>query len=137
VAPWRAARLCGYARWYRSISYRLHRNSINFGITPGTNGSFDGNGLPDGTTKASYGIPNVLSFQTQPLVLVTNAKNPPAICMQPDGNCCNHYQAQTAHQTFPVAMADGSVHFISPSISSTTWTLLMLPRDGQLIPNDW
>jgi prepilin-type processing-associated H-X9-DG protein len=38
---------------------------------------------------------------------------------------------------FNVAMWDGSVRFIKDTVSDRTLGLLLNPRDGQVIPNDW
>jgi prepilin-type processing-associated H-X9-DG protein len=36
-----------------------------------------------------------------------------------------------------VALADGSVRSVSPSVSATTWIRLQTPQDGQPLGNDW
>lgn len=36
-----------------------------------------------------------------------------------------------------VALADGSVRSINPSISATTWSAAVLPTDGIVLGNDW
>lgn len=36
-----------------------------------------------------------------------------------------------------VSMADGSVRFISSSVSAQTWSLLLLPNDGAALPSDF
>ena len=47
------------------------------------------------------------------------------------------WQAQTPHSAMNVALADGSIRSVSPSISQDTWTRAMLPRDGQVLDGDW
>jgi len=36
-----------------------------------------------------------------------------------------------------VALADGSVRFLSPGISGTTWWNAVIPNDGNVLGNDW
>jgi hypothetical protein len=36
-----------------------------------------------------------------------------------------------------VAMMDGSVRPVDPSISQQTWSYVLLPRDGQALGGDW
>jgi hypothetical protein len=36
-----------------------------------------------------------------------------------------------------VALGDGSVRVVSPSISQSTWAAALLPRDGRPLGNDW
>jgi prepilin-type N-terminal cleavage/methylation domain-containing protein len=61
--------------------------------------------------------------------------------------CCDNWRGQTGHSVYQVAMADGSVKAISPSISNNenwttyaetmTWDRLMLPRDGMPLGSDY
>jgi hypothetical protein len=37
----------------------------------------------------------------------------------------------------PVAMADGSVHYLNESITGETWWALCTPNGGEVIGNDW
>jgi hypothetical protein len=36
-----------------------------------------------------------------------------------------------------VALADGSVRFVSASVSQATWTNALLPNDGNVLGSDW
>ena len=60
-------------------------------------------------------------FQIKPLPL--SAAN---------GTCCNRLTVQSGHNVLNVALADGSVHGLKPSVSSAIWYRLLLPRDGAL-----
>ena len=68
-----------------------------------------------------YQQANTLMFQDHPL---------------PDA--CDNGRAQSGHRGgMNVALADGSVRLVSPSISQQTWTAALLPRDGNSLGNDW
>jgi prepilin-type N-terminal cleavage/methylation domain-containing protein len=71
-----------------------------------------------------YDQPNTFMFQVRPGT---------GTCP----TCCDNWRAQTPHAAMNVALADGSVRGVSPSISQTTWTRALLPRDGQVLGNDW
>jgi prepilin-type N-terminal cleavage/methylation domain-containing protein len=45
--------------------------------------------------------------------------------------------AQCYHQVMVLALMDGSVRKISPSLSQTTWTNALNPADGQVLGSDW
>ncbi len=42
-----------------------------------------------------------------------------------------------SHTSIGVAMADGSSRLVSSRVSPKTWGLLLLPNDGQIVPEDW
>jgi prepilin-type processing-associated H-X9-DG protein len=68
-----------------------------------------------------YQQANTLMFQTNPLP-----------------QDCDNWRAQAGHiGGMNVALVDGSVRFISSSISQQTWTAALLPRDGQPLGSDW
>jgi prepilin-type N-terminal cleavage/methylation domain-containing protein/prepilin-type processing-associated H-X9-DG protein len=68
-----------------------------------------------------YQQPNTLMFQADPLV-----------------QDCDNWRAQSGHiGGINVALADGSVRFVSASISQATWTNAMLPNDGNSLGSDW
>jgi prepilin-type N-terminal cleavage/methylation domain-containing protein/prepilin-type processing-associated H-X9-DG protein len=82
-----------------------------------------------------YQIPNTKMFQTMP---------GQGTCP----TCCDNWRAQSGHTGgMNVALADGSVRFISNTISNNenwttldqtkTWDRLLLPRDGQVLADDW
>ncbi len=48
---------------------------------------------------------------------------------------CDPWRAQTPHSEMNVALADGSVQAISPSISDTNWKYALKPRDGHNMPD--
>jgi prepilin-type N-terminal cleavage/methylation domain-containing protein/prepilin-type processing-associated H-X9-DG protein len=51
---------------------------------------------------------------------------------------CDNWRAQSGHRGgMNVALMDGSVRYVSPQISQASWTLALLPRDGQVIGPDW
>ena len=80
----------------------------NFGITQQGKASDDPSYLPNDYTM----------FQVQPAQ-------------------CDKWRTQTPHAAMPTAMADGSVRFVSPEISSTTWKAVLKPRDGMVLGSDW
>jgi prepilin-type N-terminal cleavage/methylation domain-containing protein len=47
-------------------------------------------------------------------------------------NLCQSY-----HVVMNLALMDGSVRKISPSLSQTTWTYALNPADGQVLGSDW
>jgi prepilin-type N-terminal cleavage/methylation domain-containing protein len=68
-----------------------------------------------------YGQPNQFMFQDAPL---------PA--------ACDNWRAQSGHTGgMNVALMDGSARLVPASISQTTWANALLPRDGQMLGNDW
>ena len=51
---------------------------------------------------------------------------------------CDPSRAQSAHTSgINVALADGSVRFVSGSISPATWANVADPRDGNVLGSDW
>jgi prepilin-type N-terminal cleavage/methylation domain-containing protein len=53
-------------------------------------------------------------------------------------NTANPYQPQGGHPgTLMVALLDGSVRGVGPSVSPTTWASAVLPNDGQPLGGDW
>ena len=45
--------------------------------------------------------------------------------------------SQSYHAIMNVALMDGSVRKISPSVSQTTWTYALNPADGHVLGSDW
>jgi prepilin-type N-terminal cleavage/methylation domain-containing protein/prepilin-type processing-associated H-X9-DG protein len=57
---------------------------------------------------------------------------------RPKPGDCDNWRAQSSHRGgINVAMVDGSVRNIATGVSQRTWTLLLLPRDGEVIGDDW
>lgn len=53
-------------------------------------------------------------------------------------NTCDPARAASSHAGgIPVCMGDGSVRFVSSSISTTTWANVCDPRDGAVLGADW
>jgi prepilin-type N-terminal cleavage/methylation domain-containing protein/prepilin-type processing-associated H-X9-DG protein len=51
---------------------------------------------------------------------------------------CDNWRAQSGHTAgMNVALADGSVRLVSPTVSQATWTAALLPSDGELLGADW
>jgi prepilin-type N-terminal cleavage/methylation domain-containing protein len=51
---------------------------------------------------------------------------------------CDNWRAQSGHSGgMNVVLADASVRNVSPGVSQLTWTHALLPRDGQVLGNDW
>jgi prepilin-type N-terminal cleavage/methylation domain-containing protein/prepilin-type processing-associated H-X9-DG protein len=56
----------------------------------------------------------------------------------PDPSLCDNWRAQSGHSGgMNVCLADGSIRFVTPRISQTSWTYAMLPNDGQVVGSDW
>jgi hypothetical protein len=111
----------------------------NFGITESlTSATFSGGtDFPTGSVTASNGMPNTLSFQIQPLPLRTTGSAPDPKCGINGSDCCDKWRGQTGHNSYPVALVDGSVRSINETISKLTWQRAMLPRDGLDLGSDW
>jgi hypothetical protein len=102
----------------------------SFGLTPSLQrGQLDPkNGVP--SADCPYGMPNTFMFQSQPRPL------PYGEC--PAGaDCCSRWKAQTPHAAMNVALLDGSVRSVLPSVSQQTWNYLLLPRDNHMPGDDW
>jgi len=91
------------------VSSQFH----NFGITQDNKPSDDPSYAPDDFTM----------FQTMP------SAGP-----GPDG--CHKWRTQTPHAVMHVAMGDGSVRRVNPSISPENWKHGLKPSDGQPLPTD-
>ena len=70
--------------------------------------------------KANATATNV-TFQLEP----TDCHSSPLLAQSP------------VQEGIDAAMADGSVRFISSTVSPRTWNLLVQPNDDQIIPTDW
>lgn len=71
---------------------------------------------------------------------VTNSSDPKHRTFQtaPSIGKCSIWMPQTPHQGgMLVAMADGSVRVVTPSISSTTFWSAVTPSGGEILGNDW
>jgi len=62
-------------------------------------------------------------FQVQPSPFISN---------------CDPFRASSPHTNgMNVGLGDGSVRYVSGSMSPTTWALACNPQDGAPLPNDW
>jgi len=106
----------------------------NFGLTYAVSGNVIVNGVST-PVSSSVGVPNptpTMNFMFQ----VRPQTYPSAQC--PAGaSCCNNLTVQSGHSGLNVALADGSVRSMAPTLSSTTWLRAMLPNDGQSLGSDW
>ena len=51
---------------------------------------------------------------------------------------CDNWRAQSGHRGgMNVALCDGSVRVVHPSVSQATWTSALLPTDGAALSGDW
>ena len=60
--------------------------------------------------------------------------------LQPQGNPanCDGGRASSPHTGgINVAMGDGSVRFVGPTVSSATWWAALTPMGGEVLANDW
>jgi prepilin-type N-terminal cleavage/methylation domain-containing protein len=81
---------------------------------------FCANGIEKDGVSAGY--PACIMFQVRPSAFTT----------------CNSIAAQSPHPNgINVCIGDGSVRFLSGSMSPTTWALACDPQDGGALPNDW
>jgi len=56
----------------------------------------------------------------------------------PQTSACNWYATQGAHSgSMQVALGDGSVRGVSPSISIPTWVSACIPNDGNSLSSNW
>jgi prepilin-type N-terminal cleavage/methylation domain-containing protein len=56
---------------------------------------------------------------------------------QPKIDACNFLLASTPHAAINVALADGSVRSLSPTISSLMWYQACTPNGGETLGDDW
>jgi prepilin-type N-terminal cleavage/methylation domain-containing protein len=107
--------ICNGVDRYAVYSWSHH----NFGLSPIAIAPVQSTPL-----TGANGYPNAFLFQVRPTII------------SGDPNVCNQYLSQTGHAAMPVAMGDGSVRNVSGNVSQATWTLLMLPRDGQTLSGE-
>jgi prepilin-type N-terminal cleavage/methylation domain-containing protein/prepilin-type processing-associated H-X9-DG protein len=78
------------------------------------------------TVNGGYGVPangtGCKLFQIQPLMFTT----------------CDPSRANSPHPNgMNTLLGDGSVHFVTASVSAITWAMACDPRDGAPLPSDW
>ena len=86
---------------------------VDYSSTGSTSATYSSYGSYDSTSG------NYVPFQVRP---------------KPDN--CDPFGVQAAGSAL-VAMCDGSVRSISPSVSMTTWSALGTPQGGEVLGNDW
>jgi prepilin-type N-terminal cleavage/methylation domain-containing protein len=133
--------LSGYAANGTALPYTYRYVSGTYSYTTGQRVKL-GSGFPDGTSNTAllaekYAKCNgVYSYWGYGYYTYFNAGTP--IQVQPTPAACNYTLLQTARSdSLLVALADGSVRGVSPSINLNTWRLACTPNDGQTLPNDW
>jgi prepilin-type N-terminal cleavage/methylation domain-containing protein len=57
--------------------------------------------------------------------------------VQPPLNQCNWQVASTPHAAMNVALADGSVRSLAPTINALTWYQACTPNGGEILGDDW
>jgi prepilin-type N-terminal cleavage/methylation domain-containing protein len=57
--------------------------------------------------------------------------------VRPNPALCDPSRTSTFHRVMPVAMADGSVHTLSPNISHDLWWALCTPNNGDVATGNW
>jgi hypothetical protein len=69
------------------------------------------------------------------------AHNTPAFQVQPnpfDSANCSPTDPATPHfDVMIVAIADGSVHTVDPTVTPNTWNMACMPNDGGVLGSDW
>jgi prepilin-type N-terminal cleavage/methylation domain-containing protein len=78
-------------------------------------------------TDTSWTTGPASMFQVQPLDPIASG---------PTGKC-DHRLASTPHNGMNVGLGDGSVRFLSASISATTWWAALTPNGGEVMGSDW
>ena len=59
-------------------------------------------------------------------------------CVLPNGGRCDRRLASSPHTAgMNVGLGDGSVRFLTGTISPTTWANACNPQDGLTLGNDW
>ncbi len=71
--------------------------------------------------------PNAPIFQSQPTVAASSSQ----------ANCNGGIASSPHSGGINVALADGSVRFVSPSVSSPTWWAAMTPAGNEILGSDW
>jgi prepilin-type N-terminal cleavage/methylation domain-containing protein len=85
-----------------------------------------------GTVWARWDCPD--EFQPAFAVWVTGPASMFQVQPEPhDTSACNPAVASTSHQAMNACFADGSVHVLAGSLSSTTWWNLCTPNGGEVI----
>jgi prepilin-type N-terminal cleavage/methylation domain-containing protein len=98
---------------------------------------------PPGNGKTPGGMPwtqsNYNSPASNPALLTVYPPEPTSpIQERPVLTCCDFRVMQTPHSgALMVALGDGSVRAVSPSISWTTWNQVCNPSDGATLGSDW
>lgn len=113
------------------------------------------NGIPDGTSQTifftdklaqcSFGnYPNNFWPDWGPIISSTDEGDPigPASIFQPmyggtPANCDGGRASSPHIGGINVGMGDGSVRFITTSVSANTWWAAMTPAGGDVLGNDW
>jgi prepilin-type processing-associated H-X9-DG protein len=120
-----ASTCCHGTYWMRGV----FRGQPGAPAVDDTNDSFPGDTLSavfgGGTLTSSFGGGSWFSGP--------NSK----FLVQPRPNACNWQVASTAHAAMNVAMADGSVRRVSPTISPLTWYQACTPNGGEILAEDW
>jgi prepilin-type N-terminal cleavage/methylation domain-containing protein len=71
-----------------------------------------------------------------PNIIFTRAMNPPQQNVT-DNNCESFMATAFTSSGCQVALADGSVRNIAPTIQRVNWVRALIPNDGQALPSEW
>lgn len=96
----------------------------NVKIDPG-----NGNQVP---VAATNGYPNPINPD---LILMFQIR--PDTFSKSSANGCNSLTGQAGHDTMNIALADGSIRSVSPTMDPVIWHNLMQPQDGETVGADW
>jgi prepilin-type processing-associated H-X9-DG protein len=106
---------------------------------PISTGTWAQNNVPYTLVEPAFGIyTSVNTSGTADLGWVTAT---PPFQVQPisatNGNCNYHIPSSPHDGGINVLLADGSVKFVSSSVSAATWWFAIMPNDGHSLGADW
>jgi hypothetical protein len=117
-------------------------NTIMFATRYANNGAMSGNGVVNCSAyDAPLGVDNSAFFCVTPMTAPANSVSSGGWQSVPSLLQTNCQFGAVAHSFsvagLPVALADGSVRTINPTMSAVTWNVAMQPNDGDVLGSDW